>query len=148
MQPETSWEELLDIYLEVYKLHRLPGSPPGELAILKEVSAALPCHSMEEEDTPHAPKQPNPNDLHPPQSRLPRWERESSLDRSLARVHEVHQKALSATATLEEEIERLHRMKACSSTEWRRRYRDSQEPGERRKKRQYQVSLSSQPVAS
>ena len=26
---ETSREELLEIYLEVYKLHRLPGSPPG-----------------------------------------------------------------------------------------------------------------------
>ena len=28
VQPETSQEELLDIYLEVYKLCRLPGSPP------------------------------------------------------------------------------------------------------------------------
>ena len=27
VHPETSREELLDIYLEVYKLHRLPGSP-------------------------------------------------------------------------------------------------------------------------
>ena len=72
VQPETSWEELLDIYLEVYKLCRLPGSPPGEPAILKEVSAALPCHSMEEVDTPDAPKQLNSDDLHPPQSRLPR----------------------------------------------------------------------------
>ena len=34
---ETSREELLDIYLEVYKLHRLPSSPPGEPAILEEV---------------------------------------------------------------------------------------------------------------
>ena len=93
VQPETSRKEPLDIYLEVYKLHRLPGSPPGEPAILKEVSAALPCHSMEEEDTPDAPKQPNPNDLHPPQSRPSRWERESLLDRSLSRVCEVHQKA-------------------------------------------------------
>ena len=40
--PETSREELLEIYLEVYKLHRLPGSPPGELAILEEVLAAIP----------------------------------------------------------------------------------------------------------
>ena len=57
VQPETSQEELLNIYLEVYKLCRLPGSPPGELAILKEISAALLCPSMEEEDTPDAPKQ-------------------------------------------------------------------------------------------
>ena len=29
--PEPSREELLELYLEVYKLHWLPGSPPGEL---------------------------------------------------------------------------------------------------------------------
>ena len=95
--PKTSWEELLDIYLEVYKLRRLPSSPPGEPAILKEVSAALPCHSMEEEDNPDAPKQPNSHDLHPPQSRMPQRERESSLDRSLARVRKAHRKALPTT---------------------------------------------------
>ena len=111
VQPDTSWEEHLDFYLEVYKLCRLPSSPPGEPAILKEVSATLPGHSMEEEDTPDAPKQPNPEDSHPPQGRLPQWDRESSLDRSLARVCKVHQKALSAAAALEEELERLHRMK-------------------------------------
>ena len=62
VQTETSREELLDIYLEVYKLCRVPGSPPGELAIFKEISAALLCPSMEEEDTPNATEQ---------QSRLP-----------------------------------------------------------------------------
>ena len=134
--------------MEVYKLHRLPGSPPGELAILKEVSAALPGHSMEEEDTPDAPKQPNPKDSHPPQGRPPQKERENLLDRSLATVYKVHQKALSATAALEEELERLHQMKACSGSKQRRNDRDRQEPGERRKKRQCQVSLSSQPVTS
>ena len=45
-------EKLLDLYLEVYKLHRLPGSPSGEPAILREVSSALPCHSLEEEGSP------------------------------------------------------------------------------------------------
>ena len=54
VQPETSREELLDIYLKVYKLHRLPGSPPVELAILEEVSAAIPGHSQEKEETPNA----------------------------------------------------------------------------------------------
>ena len=44
VHPEIGREKLLDLYLEVYKLHRLPGSPPGELAILREVSSALPCH--------------------------------------------------------------------------------------------------------
>ena len=47
VQPETSREELLDIYLEVYKLHRLPGSPQGEPAILEEVSSTVPGHSQE-----------------------------------------------------------------------------------------------------
>ena len=27
--PDTTKEELLELYLDVYKLHRLPGSPPG-----------------------------------------------------------------------------------------------------------------------
>ena len=49
--PETSWEELLEIYLEVYKQHRLPGSPPGELAILQEVLAAVPDCPQEKDET-------------------------------------------------------------------------------------------------
>ena len=48
--PETSREELLEIYLEVHKLHRLPGSPPGEVAIAQEVLAAvLDCLQRREE---------------------------------------------------------------------------------------------------
>ena len=42
---ETSRNKLLGIYLEVYKLHRLPGSPLGELEIAEEVLAKVPdCH--------------------------------------------------------------------------------------------------------
>ena len=145
---ETGREELLDLYLEVYKLHRLPSSPPGELAILKEVSSALPGHSLEEEGTPDTQRQPNPKGFHPPQSRPPQQERESSLDRSLARVRKVHKKALSTAVTLEVEIKKLHWMKAHSGSEWRHRDRDSQRLEERRKKRQRQVSFSSQPIAS
>ena len=52
--PETSREELLNIYLEVYKLHRLPSSPPGEPAILEEVSATISDHSQEKEEAPNA----------------------------------------------------------------------------------------------
>ena len=145
---EIGREKLLDLYLEVYKLHRLPGSPPGKPPILREVSSALPCHSLEEEGSPDTQRHPNPKDFHPPQSRPPRWERESLLDRSLAKVCKVHQKALSTAATLEEEIEKLYWMKARSSPEWRHRERDSQRPEERRRKRQCQVSFSSQPTAS
>ena len=56
VQPETSRKELINIYLEVYKLHRLPSSPPGELAILEEVSVAIPGHSWEREETPKCQK--------------------------------------------------------------------------------------------
>ena len=62
--PETSRKELLDIYLEVYKLHRLPSSPPGELAILEEVSATVPDPSWEEEETPDAQLQLSHKDFH------------------------------------------------------------------------------------
>ena len=64
VQPETSREELLDIYLEVYKLHRLPSSPPGELVNLEEVSAAIPDPSWEEEETPDAQIWPSHKDFH------------------------------------------------------------------------------------
>ena len=70
------------------------------------------------------------------------------LDRSLARVCEVHQKALSTAANLEEEIERLQWMKACSGPKWRQRDRDSQGPEERSGKRWHWVGFSSQPTAS
>ena len=51
---ETSREELLEIYLEVYKLHRLPGSPPGELAILEEVLAAVLDQLLRRDEAPQA----------------------------------------------------------------------------------------------
>ena len=51
--PETTKEELLEIYLEVYKLHRLPGSPPREPAILEEIMASVPDHPHSEEDQTH-----------------------------------------------------------------------------------------------
>ena len=108
VRPETSREELLDIYLEVYKLHRLPSSPPGEPAILEEVSTAIPGHLQEKGETPNAQRQPSHKDFHPSQMRRPRGKRETSVDRSLHRVCKAHWKALSVAATLEEEIEKLH----------------------------------------
>ena len=143
---KTGREELLDLYLEVYKLHRLPGSPPAELAILQEILSAIPCHPLEEEGTPDAQRQPSPKDFHLPQSGQPCQGREGSLDRSLARMHKAHQKALSTAATLEEEIEKLHWMKVCSISEGRPWSRDHWRPEERRKKRQCQVSFASQPT--
>ena len=80
---ETSREELLDIYLEVYKLHRLPSSPPGELAILEEVSAAIPDPSWEEEETPDTQMQPSCKDFYSSSTRTLLQKRETSVDKSL-----------------------------------------------------------------
>ena len=44
MGPQTTKEELLDLYLEVYKLHRQPGSPPRKLAILDKIMATVLDH--------------------------------------------------------------------------------------------------------
>ena len=47
-------------------------------------------------------------DIQPPRSRTPRkGRREASMERSLVKVREAHQKALAMVATLEKEIEQL-----------------------------------------
>ena len=72
--PETSREELLEIYLKVSTLHRLPGSPPGEPAILEEVLAAVPDWLQRRNEAPQAQVQPHHGDSHPPKSGKPCWE--------------------------------------------------------------------------
>ena len=116
---EIDREQLLELYLEVYKLHRLPGSPPGEPAILEEISSVLPCRPPEEKGTPNSQKPVGQEGFHLPWNRLSLREWEDSIDRSLARVCEAHRKALSTAMTLEEEIERLYRKKAHSGPEQR-----------------------------
>ena len=70
--PETSEEELQELYLEVYKLHRLPGYPPGETALLEEVVSSLKDHQGRKEERTSAPQQgpsqltPNPQEAEPP----------------------------------------------------------------------------------
>ena len=106
---ETSKEELQELYLEVYKLHRLPGSPPGEPALLGEVLSSLEDHQgLKAEEAPTAMVRPHLKDPHPSRSGMPqKGKKDSSVERSLATVHEAHQKALAVVVTLEEEIERL-----------------------------------------
>ena len=70
------------------------------------------------------------------------------MDRSLDRVHEVHQKALPATATLEEEIEKLHRMKGHFWLEVRPRRLDCQRSEGILEERCCQVSFASEPTPS
>ena len=66
VHPDIEREQLWDLYLEVYKLHRLPGSPPGELAILEEISSILSHPSSEGKDTPNLQRLPSPKNLHLP----------------------------------------------------------------------------------
>ena len=80
VEPETSKEELLELYLEVYKLHRLPGSPPGEPAILKEVLSSLPDHQRhEEEKALAATARPHPEGPHSSRSSTPHKGKEDDL---------------------------------------------------------------------
>ena len=44
--PQTTKEELMEIYLEVYKLHRQPSSPPSKPAIWEEIMAKVPGQPM------------------------------------------------------------------------------------------------------
>ena len=73
--PETS-KELQELYLEVYKLHKLPGSPPGKPALLKEVLSSLEDHQGQEgERASAATVRPHLEDPHPSRGGDPRKEK-------------------------------------------------------------------------
>ena len=114
--PEMSKEELLELYLKVYKWHRLPGSPPGEPVLLEEVLSSLEDHQgCKEEKASAAMARPHPEDLHSSRSGIAQKGKiDSWVERSLAMVCEAYQKALATVATLEEEIERLNHTWNCS----------------------------------
>ena len=124
--PETTKEELLELYLEVYKLHRLPGSPPREPAILKEVQSSLPDHQRHEEvEAPAATAWTHAEGPHSSRSSTPhRGRKDDSVERSLATVHEAHQKVLATVATLEEKIEQLSHTQAHLQSRARSKSRD------------------------
>ena len=102
-------EQLLNIYLEVYKLHQPPKSSPGEPAILDEIMASVPGHpnsggtKLVRPQCSFILEAPTHLGAVPPYQQR----RDDSIDKRLATMHRVHQKALAAMATLEEEIERL-----------------------------------------
>ena len=149
--PETNKEELLEIYLEVYKLHRLPGSPPGELAVLKEVMASLPdSPRCKEEKAPAATVQPHPGSSHFSRGGTPHRRRNNnSMERSLAKVCKALQKVLAMVTTLDEEIERLSRARNHSKMRARSKSRHCQRPSrEGQKKRCCQVQFEEQPAPS
>ena len=100
-------EEILSLYLQVYKQQRVTGSPPGELELMKElVSSFKGCQGWKEEETSGAAARPQPIDAQPPKSRAP-GRRETSIGRNFATVREANQKALATAGALEGEIERL-----------------------------------------
>ena len=123
---EMSKEELLELYLEVYKLHRLPGSPPGEPAILEEVLSSLPDHQgCEEEKAPAVMARPHPEGPLSSRSGIPhKGKKDDLVERSLTMVHEAHQKVLAMVATLEEEIEKLNCTRNHSELRVRSKSRD------------------------
>ena len=90
--PEMSKEELQQLCLEVYKLHRLPGSPPGEPALLKEVLSSLEDpQGQEEKKASAAMARPCPEDPHSSRSGIPqKGKRDSLVERSLATVCKAH----------------------------------------------------------
>ena len=111
--PQTTKEELLEIYLEVYKLHREPGSPPGELVIWEEIMAKLPNNPCSGEDQRcEASAQSCPGGPCSFRSRTPCRGDNNPVGWTLATVQEAHQKVLSSISTLEREIERLHHTQA------------------------------------
>ena len=77
--PETSEEELQELYLEVYKLHRLPGSPPEEPALLEEVLSSLKDHQGWKGERHQQPQQgPIQKTPIPQEVASPRKERETA----------------------------------------------------------------------
>ena len=76
VHPGISRRELLDLYLEVYKMYWMPGSPLGEPAILQEISSTILVSMSEEEESPSTQKPSCHEDLcliedrHPCQGRV------------------------------------------------------------------------------
>ena len=71
--------------------------------------------------------QPHPGGSHSSRSSVPHRRRNNdSVERSLATVHEAHQKALATILTLEKEIKRLNCTLACLQSRARSKSRDHQ----------------------
>ena len=105
--PQTSRKEIESLYYKVYKLWRLPGSPPREPELMAEMVSSLEDHQGQEWwETPQMSGEPNSTDVWPPRSRTSQ-RRYASRERILTEVREAHHRALVMAAALEEEIEQL-----------------------------------------
>ena len=135
--PQTSREEFRDLYYQVYKLRRLPGSPSWGLEWIEKLTArvvpSLKDHLRQKEDKPlQGLEDPGLADIQPSRSKTPRrGRRGTSAERDLAKVREAHQRALATAAAWEEKIERLSQsntwgqLDTCAHSQshdcWRRR---------------------------
>ena len=106
--PWTSREEIRDLYYQVYKLKRLPGSPVCGLEWMEEliadvVSSLKNYLRQKEGQPPGESEEPSPADVWPSRSQSPRRKRRgTSAERDLTKVREAHHRAVVTVATLEE----------------------------------------------
>ena len=111
--PQPSKEEFKDLYYQVYKLRRLPESPPWgsermEKLATKIVSFLIDCLGQKGGRPLQGLQEPGLADIQPPRSKTPRrGRRDTSTERDLTKAREGHWKALATMAALVEEIERL-----------------------------------------
>ena len=113
MGPQTSREEFSDLYFQVYKQRRLPGSPACWSEQMEELTAEVvsslkDCLRWKEGKPLRGLEEPGLADIQPPRSKTPRrGRRGTSAERDLAEAREAHQRALATMAALEEKRERL-----------------------------------------
>ena len=111
--PQTSRGELRDLYHQVYKLRRLPGSltcgleQPGEL-MREMVSSLKNCLRQKEDELARGRRELELADSCPTWRKTPWRGRRGTLAKNeLTEAREAHRRALATTITLEEKIERL-----------------------------------------
>ena len=78
---------------------------------------------------------------------LSEGKKDSSVERSLATIHEAHQKVLAAVAALKGEIKRLSCTQTCPEVRARSKSKDHQEHSRvEQKKRHHQVQFEEHPA--
>ena len=98
-------EEILSLYLKVYRQQRLPGSPPGEQELMEEVVSSFKGHQRQKEGrTSGATTRPWSNNARPSKRGVPE-KRKILIEQSLATMREAHQKTLAMAAALKGKIE-------------------------------------------
>ena len=113
----TSREEKGDLFHQVYMLKRLPRPQPCRPKWVQEVmrdilSSLKDCLRQRRDELPGGSGELEPTSTCPSchWDRASQRERQDTLgEQDLAEAREAHQQALAATATLEEQIERLSR---------------------------------------